>query len=78
MTQDAEAFHAWLGGATPPDGELRIQLLARCAAWLAQHVDVLGLHCAVVPAAVIRVTIVDVLGAPPQPFCCPPEFSLTA
>lgn len=72
MTQDAEAFHAWLGCATPLDGESRIQLLARCAAWLAQRVDIPGLHCAVVPAAVIHVMIVDVLGAPPQSFCSPP------
>lgn len=70
MTQDAEAFYAWLGGAAPPDGESRVQLLARCAAWLAQRVDIPGLHCAVIPAAVIRAMIVDVLGAPPQSFEC--------
>lgn len=68
MTQDAEAFHAWLEDAAPPGGESRVQLLARCAAWLAQRVDIPGLHCAVVPAAVIRAMIVDVLGAPPQSF----------
>lgn len=68
MTQDAEAFHAWLEGAAPPGGESRVQLLARCATWLAQRVDIPGLHCAVVPAAVIRAMIVDVLGAPPQSF----------
>ncbi|KFW98550.1 phosphoglycerate mutase [Pectobacterium betavasculorum] len=68
MTQDAEAFHAWLEGAAPPGGESRVQLLARCAAWLAQRVDIPGLHCAVVPASVIRAMIVDVLGAPLQSF----------
>ncbi|MHA3584266.1 histidine phosphatase family protein [Yersinia enterocolitica] len=68
MTQDAEALYAWLGHAAPPDGELRVQLLARCAAWLAQRVDITVLHCAVISAAVIRSMIVDVLGAPPQSF----------
>ncbi|HBC9216609.1 TPA: histidine phosphatase family protein [Citrobacter freundii] len=70
MTQDAEAFHALLGGAAPPDGESRVQLLAHCVAWLAQRVDIPSLHCTVVSAAVIRAMIVDVLGAPPQSFEC--------
>ncbi|HAT1618794.1 TPA: histidine phosphatase family protein [Raoultella planticola] len=68
MTQDAEAFHAWLEGAPPPGGESRTQLLARCATWLAQRVDIQGRHCAVVSAAAIRAMIVDVLGAPSQSF----------
>ncbi|MCW7606371.1 MULTISPECIES: histidine phosphatase family protein [Serratia] len=44
--------------------------MARCVAWLAQHFNIPSLHCAVVPAAVIRAMIVDVLGAPPQSFEC--------
>lgn len=70
MTQDADAFHAWLEGAAPPGGESRAELLSRCATWLAQRVAIPGLHCAVVPAAVIRAMIVDVLGAPHQSFEC--------
>lgn len=30
MTQDADAFLAWLEGDPPPGGESRAQLLARC------------------------------------------------
>lgn len=68
MMQDAEAFHAWLEGAAPPGGESRAHLLARSAAWLAERVDIPGFHCAVVPAAVIRAMIVEVLGAPLRSF----------
>lgn len=66
--QDAEAFQAWLEGAAPPGGESRAQLLARCGSWLAKHVDIRGRHCAIAPAAAIRATIVDVLGAPLHSF----------
>lgn len=68
MTQDADAFHAWLEGAPPPGGESRTQLLARCASWLDQRVDIHGLHCAIAPAAVIRAMIISVLDAPSQSF----------
>ncbi|HBM3286091.1 TPA: histidine phosphatase family protein [Klebsiella michiganensis] len=68
MMQDAEAFQAWLEGAAPPGGESRAQLLARCGSWLAKHVDIRGRHCAIAPAAAIRATIVDVLGAPLHSF----------
>ncbi|NMD78041.1 histidine phosphatase family protein [Klebsiella sp. DNRA6] len=68
MTQDAEAFRAWLEGDSPPGGESRAQLLARCGSWLAKHVDIQGRHCAIAPAAIIRAMIVDVLGGPLHSF----------
>ncbi|MGF7449665.1 histidine phosphatase family protein, partial [Klebsiella michiganensis] len=61
-------FQDWLEGAAPPGGEARAQLLARCGSWLAKHVDIRGRHCAIAPAAAIRATIVDVLGAPLHSF----------
>lgn len=67
MKQDAEAF-GLAGGCRSPGGESRAQLLARCGSWLAKHVDIRGRHCAIAPAAAIRATIVDVLGAPLHSF----------
>ncbi|CAM3466824.1 hypothetical protein NUKP37_28680 [Klebsiella variicola] len=68
MTQDADAFLAWLEGDPPPGGESRAQLLARCGRWLAKHVDIPGRHGVIASASTIRAMILNVLGAPLHSF----------
>ncbi|CAM7608093.1 hypothetical protein NUBL21974_02010 [Klebsiella quasipneumoniae] len=68
MTQDADAFLAWLEGEAPPGGESRVQLLARCGRWLTKHVDIQGRHCVIASASTIRAMILAVLGAPLHSF----------
>ena len=68
MTQDADAFLAWLEGDPPPGGESRAQLLARCGRWLAKHVDIPGRHGVIASASTIRAMLLNVLGAPLHSF----------